>query len=197
MPTSFLECSDELDGWFYIEPYHRYDNKQACTDQAETGKIAFNREAAVDRIWLQSYQEGVPAEIELDEFQSVGELFEKSVALYRDRVAYINMGAKITYGELDTLSRDFAAYLQNGLKLPEGARVAIMMPNILQYPICTLGILRAGYVVVNCNPLYKARELEHQLADSGTETIVILENFCLLYTSPSPRDGLLSRMPSS
>jgi len=131
----------------------------------------------VDRIWLQSYQEGVPAEIELNEFESMGALFEKSVALYRDRVAYINMGAKITYGELDKLSRDFAAYLQSSLKLPKGARVALMMPNILQYPICMLGILRAGYVVVNCNPLYKARELEHQLADSETETIVILENF--------------------
>ena len=131
----------------------------------------------MDKIWLQSYQEGVPAEIELNEFQSVGELFEKSVALYRERVAYINMGTQITYGELDGLSRDFAAYLQNCLKLPKGSRVAIMLPNVLQYPICMLGILRAGYVVVNCNPLYKARELEHQLADSGTETIIILENF--------------------
>jgi long-chain acyl-CoA synthetase len=131
----------------------------------------------VDKIWLQSYQEGVPAEVDLSEFQSLGEMFEKSVARYRDRVAYINMGAEITYGELDTLTRNFAAYLQSGLKLPKGARVAIMMPNVLQYPICMLGALRAGYTVVNCNPLYTPRELEHQLKDSGSEAIVILENF--------------------
>ncbi|MBL0166916.1 MAG: long-chain-fatty-acid--CoA ligase FadD [Propionivibrio sp.] len=131
----------------------------------------------MDKIWLQSYQEGVPAEIELSEFQSLGEMFEKSVSLYRERIAYINMGVEITYGELDKQSRDFAAYLQTNLKLPKGSRVAIMMPNVLQYPICMLGALRAGYTVVNCNPLYTPRELEHQLKDSGTETIVILENF--------------------
>jgi len=131
----------------------------------------------VDKIWLKSYQQGVPAEIELSEFESLGELFEKSVAQYRDRVAYINMGVELTYGELDKLSRDFAAYLQSVLKLPLGARVAVMMPNTLQYPICIFGALRAGYVVVNVNPLYTPRELEHQLKDSGAEVIVILENF--------------------
>jgi long-chain acyl-CoA synthetase len=131
----------------------------------------------MDKIWLQSYQEGVPAEIDLSEFQSLGEMFEKSAAQYRDRVAYINMGAELTYGELDKLSRDFAAYLQSVLKLPQGARVAIMMPNVLQYPVCMFGALRAGYTVVNCNPLYTPRELEHQLKDSGAEAIVILENF--------------------
>ena len=131
----------------------------------------------MDKIWLQSYQEGVPAEIELGEFESLGEMFEKSVSLYRERIAYINMGVEISYGELDKLTRDFAAYLQSNLKLPKGSRVAIMMPNVLQYPICMLGALRAGYTVVNCNPLYTPRELEHQLKDSGTETIVILENF--------------------
>ena len=133
----------------------------------------------MERIWLKSYQKGVPAEIELDEFQSLGELFEKSVAQYRNRVAYINMGAEITYGELDKLSRDFAAYLQSVLKLPQGARVALMMPNIIQYPICIFGVLRAGYVVVNVNPLYTPRELEHQLKDSGAEVIVIVENFAV------------------
>jgi long-chain acyl-CoA synthetase len=131
----------------------------------------------VDKIWLQSYQQGVPAEVDLNEFQSLGEMVEKSVARYRDRVAYINMGAQISYGELDTLSRNFAAYLQTDLKLARGARIAIMMPNVLQYPICMIGALRAGYVVVNCNPLYTPRELEHQLKDSGAEAIVILENF--------------------
>jgi long-chain acyl-CoA synthetase len=133
----------------------------------------------MEKIWLKSYQQGVPAEIELNEFQSLGELFEKSVAQYRDRVAYINMGVELKYGELDKLSRDFAAYLQSVLKLPLGARVALMMPNVLQYPICIFGALRAGYVVVNVNPLYTPRELEHQLKDAGAEAIVILENFAV------------------
>ncbi|WP_301103299.1 long-chain-fatty-acid--CoA ligase FadD [Propionivibrio sp.] len=131
----------------------------------------------MDKIWLKSYQEGVPAEVDLNEFQSLGEMFEKSAARYRDRVAYINMGAQISYGQLDKLSRDFAAYLQADLKLAKGSRIAIMMPNVLQYPICMLGALRAGYTVVNCNPLYTPRELEHQLKDSGADAIVILENF--------------------
>ena len=131
----------------------------------------------VNRIWLNSYQNGVPAEIDVGEFQSLGEMFEKSVGKYRDRVAFVCMGAEITYGELDKLSRDFAAYLQSVLKLPKGERVAIMMPNVLQYPICMIGALRAGYTVVNCNPLYTGRELEHQLNDSGTKTIIVLENF--------------------
>jgi len=133
----------------------------------------------VEKIWLSSYQKGVPAEIDLSEFRSLGELFEKSVAQYRDRVAYINMGAQITYGELDKLTRDFAAYLQSVLGLPQGTRVAVMMPNVLQYPICIFGALRAGFVVVNVNPLYTPRELEHQLKDSGAEVIVILENFAV------------------
>ena len=133
----------------------------------------------MDKIWLQSYQKGVPAEVELNEFQSLGELFEKSVAKYRDRAAYINMGVEVTYGQLDKLSRDFAAYLQGVLKLPPGSRVALMMPNLLQYPVCIFAILRAGYVVVNVNPLYTPRELEHQLKDSGAEVIVILENFAV------------------
>jgi long-chain acyl-CoA synthetase len=131
----------------------------------------------MNKIWLQSYQEGVPSEIDLNEFQSLGDMFEKSVAKYRDKVAYVNMGVELTYGEVDRLSRDFAAYLQSVLKLPPGARVAIMMPNVLQYPVCMFGALRAGYTVVNLNPLYTPRELEHQLKDSGAEAIVILENF--------------------
>ncbi|MDA0190443.1 MAG: long-chain-fatty-acid--CoA ligase FadD [Proteobacteria bacterium] len=131
----------------------------------------------MDKIWLRSYQEGVPAEIDLGEFKSLGEMFEKSVARYREKTAYINMGGTLTYGRLDELSRNFAAYLQSVLRLPKGARIAIMMPNVLQYPVAMLGALRGGYTVVNCNPLYTPRELEHQLKDSGAEAIVILENF--------------------
>ncbi|MBK7563510.1 MAG: long-chain-fatty-acid--CoA ligase [Propionivibrio sp.] len=131
----------------------------------------------MDKVWLQSYQDGVPAEVDLNEFQSLGEMFEKSFSQYRERVAYINMGVELSYGELDKLSRDFAAYLQAVLGLPLGSRIALMMPNVLQYPICMLGALRAGYTVVNCNPLYTPRELEHQLKDSEAEAIVILENF--------------------
>lgn len=111
----------------------------------------------MNKIWLQSYQEGVPGEIDLNEFESLGDMFEKSVAKYRDKVAYVNMGVELTYGEIDQLSRDFAAYLQSVLKLPRGARLAIMMPNVLQYPICMFGALRAGYTVVNVNPLYTPR----------------------------------------
>ncbi len=131
----------------------------------------------MEKIWLRSYPQGVPEFIDVNEFKSLGQLFEQSCAQYRDRVAYINMGVGITYGELDRLSRDFSAYLQDVLKLPQGARVALMMPNLLQYPVCMFGALRAGYVVVNCNPLYTHRELEHQLKDSGAEAIVIVENF--------------------
>ncbi len=131
----------------------------------------------MEKIWLQSYEQGVPAEIDLGEFQSLGELFEKSVAAYSERTAFVCMGAEITYGQLDTLSRDFAAYLQTVLKLPKGERIAIMMPNVLQYPVCMIGALRGGYTIVNCNPLYTGRELEYQLRDSGSQTIVILENF--------------------
>jgi len=131
----------------------------------------------MEKIWLRSYPQGVPEFIDVNEFKSLGQLFEQSCAQDGARLAYINMGVGITYGELDRLSRDFAAYLQDVLKLPQGARVALMMPNLLQYPVCMFGALRAGYVVVNCNPLYTHRELEHQLKDSGAEAIVIVENF--------------------
>ncbi len=133
----------------------------------------------MDKIWLKSYQEGVPAEIDLNQYQSLGALFDQSVARFRERPAYINMGTQISYGQLDKLTQNFAAYLQQVLKLPKGARIAVMMPNILQYPVAILGALRAGYVVVNVNPLYTPRELEHQLQDSGADVIVILENFAI------------------
>ncbi|WP_169197454.1 long-chain-fatty-acid--CoA ligase [Aromatoleum buckelii] len=131
----------------------------------------------MEKIWLQSYPPGVPAEIDPDEFSSIGDLFSRSVRQFGDQPAYINMGKGISYTELDRLSVRFAGFLQGALKLPKGARVALMMPNMLQYPIAMFGVLRAGYVVVNVNPLYTARELEHQLRDSGAQTIVIVENF--------------------
>lgn len=127
--------------------------------------------------WLASYQADVPHSVNLDEFASVPEVIAQSVAKYRDRDAFINMGKAISYAELDRLSLLFATYLQQTLKLPAGSRVAVMMPNLLQYPVAIFGILRAGYIVVNVNPLYTPRELEHQLNDSGAETILILANF--------------------
>ncbi|HUQ24306.1 MAG TPA: long-chain-fatty-acid--CoA ligase [Burkholderiales bacterium] len=130
----------------------------------------------MDRVWLKSYPPGVPAEINPGEYRSLVELFEKSVREYADRPAFHCMGKAITFGQLDKLSRDFGAWLQ-AKGLAKGARVAIMMPNCLQYPIAMFGTLRAGCTVVNVNPLYTARELEHQLKDSGAEAIVILENF--------------------
>lgn len=130
----------------------------------------------MEKIWLRNYPPGVPAEIEPEKYGSLVELVERSFARYADNVAYISMGATITYAELDRLSRDFAAWLQ-GQGFKKGDRVALMMPNLLQYPICLFGALRAGCVVVNCNPLYTPRELEHQLKDAGAEAIVIVENF--------------------
>ena len=131
----------------------------------------------MDKPWLASYQVGVPHTVNLEEFASIPAVFAHSVAQYRDRDAFINLGKAISYGELDQLSTHFAAYLQQTLQLPRGSRVAVMLPNTLQYPVAIFGILRAGYVVVNVNPLYTPRELEHQLNDSGAETILILANF--------------------
>ena len=131
----------------------------------------------MNKIWLKSYPPGVPAEIDVGEFSSLADLFDKGVRKFAERTAYINMGKAISYRELEGLSSQFAGYLQGELKLAPGARVALMMPNCLQYPIAMFGILRAGYTVVNVNPLYTARELEHQLRDAGCEAIVIVENF--------------------
>ena len=130
----------------------------------------------MERIWLKQYPPGMPTEIDASQYPSLVTLLEESFAKYRDRKAFICMDKAITYGELDTMSRDFAAYLQ-GTGLKFGDRVALMMPNVLQYPVATAGVLRAGMTVVNVNPLYTPRELEHQLNDSGAEAIVILENF--------------------
>ncbi len=131
----------------------------------------------MERIWLKSYPEGVPADINPTVYASIGDFFAANVERYRDRSAYICLGRTMSYGELDRLSRAFASYLQNVARLPAGARVALMMPNLLQYPVALFGALRAGYVVVNCNPLYSPRELHHQLEDSGAEAIVVVENF--------------------
>ena len=129
-----------------------------------------------DRIWLKSYPKGVSADINVTEYTSLVALMEASFQKYSKQVAYSFMGKDITYGQTDALSQAFAAYLQ-GLGLVKGDRVAIMMPNVPQYPVVVAGILRAGYVVVNVNPLYTPRELEHQLKDSGAKAIVIIENF--------------------
>ncbi|WP_261534220.1 AMP-binding protein, partial [Burkholderia multivorans] len=130
----------------------------------------------MEKIWLKSYPPGVPAEIDASPYPSVPDLLDESFTQYRDRTAFVCMGKAITYGELDALSRRFGAWLQSR-GLARGARVAIMMPNVLQYPVTIAAVLRAGYTVVNVNPLYTPRELEHQLKDSGAEAIVILENF--------------------
>ena len=129
-----------------------------------------------DRIWLSSYPQGVPADIDPSQYPSLVALMEESFKKYAGRTAYSFMGKDITYAQTDSLSRAFAAYLQ-GLGLVKGDRVAIMMPNVPQYPVAVAAILRAGLVVVNVNPLYTPRELEHQLKDSGAKAIVIIENF--------------------
>jgi long-chain acyl-CoA synthetase len=129
-----------------------------------------------DRIWLSSYPAGVPAEIDASLYGSLVDLMEESFLKHADKVAYSFMGQDLSYSQTDTLSQAFAAYLQ-GLGLVKGDRVAIMMPNVPQYPVAVAAILRAGLVVVNVNPLYTPRELEHQLKDSGAKAIVIIENF--------------------
>lgn len=129
-----------------------------------------------DRPWLAAYPEGVPADIDPTQYQSLVQLMEQAFGQYADRVAYSFMGKDVTFGETDALSRQLAAYLQ-GLGLARGARVALMMPNVPQYPVAVAAVLRAGFVVVNVNPLYTPRELEHQLKDSGAQAIIIIENF--------------------
>jgi long-chain acyl-CoA synthetase len=133
-------------------------------------------ENVVEKIWIKHYPKGIPAEIDINEYASVREIFEESVGKYSGRPAFTCMGRSMAFSELDTLSAAFGAWLQ-GMGCRKGARVAIMMPNILQYPVCLFGTLRAGCTVVNVNPLYTPRELEHQLNDSGAEVLVVVENF--------------------
>ena len=130
-----------------------------------------------EKIWLKHYPEGIPAEIDADEFPSLPAMLDRLFARFADRPAYHNLGVTIDYAELERQSRAFAAFLQNLPGMMQGDRVAIMSPNLLQYPVALFGILRAGMTVVNVNPLYTPRELEHQLKDSGARAIVILENF--------------------
>jgi long-chain acyl-CoA synthetase len=131
----------------------------------------------VEKHWLKSYPPGVRAEINVNEYPSLKEMIERALAIHSVRDAYVQMGKAITFGEIDVLSAQFGAFLQTGCGLRKGDRVAVMLPNVLQYPIVVHGALRAGLTVVNTNPLYTARELEHQLTDSGATVIVILENF--------------------
>lgn len=131
----------------------------------------------MEKIWLKSYPPGVPAEVNPREFSSLNEISDQSFKKFAQHTAFVQMGTGITYGQLDQYSRDFGAWLQTECGLKRGDRVAIMLPNVLQYPIALFGVLRAGLTVVNTNPLYTTRELEHQLKDSGAVVILILENF--------------------
>ncbi|MBB1628831.1 AMP-binding protein [Achromobacter sp. UMC71] len=143
----------------------------------------------MEPIWQKSYPPGVPAQIELDPAATLVSIARDSCRQYADKTAYLSMGKSLTYRELDQLTRDFAAWLHaNGLG--RGDRVALMMPNLLQYPICLFGALRAGCVVVNCNPLYTAHELEHQLADSGARAIVVADNFAATVQKALPKSAV-------
>ncbi|PJO77495.1 AMP-binding protein [Neisseria brasiliensis] len=144
----------------------------------------------MEKPWLQSYETGVAHEIDITRYQSIIDVFQKSVAKFGDKPAFQNMGKSLSYNETAKLATEFASYLQNVLKLQRGERVAIMMPNLLQYPVALFGILQAGLVVVNTNPLYTPRELEHQLKDSGATTIIVLENFANTLELVLPRTDI-------
>jgi long-chain acyl-CoA synthetase len=131
----------------------------------------------MDKVWLKSYPQGVPAEIDPSEYDSLRDLFEEACGSFAAAPAYTNMGTTLSFAGLDEQSRAFGAWLQKSAGLAKGDRVALMMPNILQYPVALFGVLRAGLVAVNTNPLYTPRELKHQLKDSGAVAIVIVENF--------------------
>jgi long-chain acyl-CoA synthetase len=132
---------------------------------------------SADRPWLKSYPKGVPAEIDVNEYASIPDVLLQSCKRFNEKPAFENLGKVLTYAEIDALSSQFAAYLIHDLKLKKGDRVALMLPNVLQYPVAIFGVLRAGLTVVNTNPMYTARELKHQLVDSGSAAIVVLDNF--------------------
>src|SRR5579884_4271125 len=144
------------------------------------------KDKPMQRPWLEHYPPGVPAEIDASRYASLAQIFEQSFARFGPREACICMGKAVTYSELDEASRAFAAFLQSR-GLSRGARIALMMPNVLQYPVAVAGVLRAGLTVVNTNPLYKAPELEFQLCDAGAEAIVVLENFAAVLQQALPK----------
>jgi long-chain acyl-CoA synthetase len=146
-----------------------------CNRAEERGHWGFMM--SIERPWLASYPPGVPAQINVDEYRSIAHVLESACERFSHRPAFENMGKVLTYADVDRLSRNFASYLLNDLKLHRGDRVAIMLPNVLQYPIAIFGVLRAGLTVVNTNPMYTARELRHQLHDAGVSAIVVLDNF--------------------
>ena len=147
----------------------------------------------MDKLWLKNYQQGVPHEINLNAFSSLVDLFETSCRKHGENIAYVNMGCELSFSTLDQLSSQFAVYLQ-GLGLQKGARVALMMPNLLQYPIALFAILRAGFVVVNVNPLYTQDELVYQINDSGAEVIVVMANFAKTVQKSLPLTPLLKHV---
>jgi long-chain acyl-CoA synthetase len=140
----------------------------------------------MEKIWLKSYQPGVPSVIDVNQYSSIVDLLETTFHKFADKPAFHNMGRTISYAELDRMSAQFACFLQNDLRLSRGDRVALMMPNILQYPVALFGVLRAGMIAVNCNPLYTAPELEHQLKDSGSKAIVVIANFASVLEKALP-----------
>lgn len=144
----------------------------------------------MEPVWLEHYPSGVPATVDTLRFTSLKDLLEQSCARFRTRPAFTNMGVSMSYAELDRRSRDFGAWLQHEAGLARGERVAIMLPNLLQYPVALFGALRAGMVVVNVNPLYTARELHYQLADSGATAVVVLENFAHTLQQAIPRTAV-------
>ncbi|MEL6199039.1 MAG: AMP-binding protein, partial [Pseudomonadota bacterium] len=144
----------------------------------------------MEKIWLSSYIEGTPEFIDNAGYDSLRDLIEENCRTHADKPAYANMGATLSFADIDRLSAQFAAYLQHELGLAKGERVALMMPNILQYPIALFGVLRAGLVAVNVNPLYTKRELEHQMNDSGAKAIVIVENFASTLSAVIEKTGL-------
>jgi long-chain acyl-CoA synthetase len=130
-----------------------------------------------NRPWFAHYEKGVPHQIDTDLYNSLSELFSNTMKKYAAKPAFTNMGVSITFQKLDELSDNFARYLIHDLKLEKGDRIAIQMPNLLQYPVCAIGAIKAGLIIVNTNPLYTAREMEHQFRDAGVKAIVILSNF--------------------
>src|SRR5258708_10233103 len=144
----------------------------------------------MERIWLGAYPAGGPAEIDVNEYAWTNGMLSRACRRFAGRPAFTNFGVSMTYAEVDRLSSNFAAWLQNLPGLPKGSRIALMMPNLMQYPIALFGVLRAGMIVVNVNPLYTARELENQLHDSGTKGIVILENFAHVLQGVLPRTAV-------